>query len=160
MKTGTAPTSQEALDKRIAARMRWYKEHMDGSVVSMLGLECLGGSLAPLMIHYRYASEGWMRNPAGVTHGGMLATMLDNAMGMTACIVSPYEDGIAPTAELHVSYLRPVPVDQAIRISVSVDHVSARLIRMRAKLWLEGEEDTLRVTGQSVNCPKPDTKLL
>ena len=159
MKTENTRISQEALDARIEARMRWYKDRMDGSVVSMLGVECLGGSVSPLKLNYRYVSEAWMRNPAGVTHGGMLATMLDNAMGITARIVSPSE-GIAPTAELHVSYLRPVPVDTAIRIAVSVDQISSRMIRMRAKLWLEGDEDTLCVTGQAVYCPRPGARAM
>lgn len=157
MNTECTPINQETLDARIEERMCWYREHMDGSIVSMLGMECLGGSFTPLVVNYRYQTEDWMRNPAGITHGGMLATMLDNAMGMTAFIVLP-RNSIAPTAELHVSYLRPVPVGQSIRIAVTVDHISSRMIRMRATMWIESREDAPCVTGQAVYCPRPDAK--
>ena len=46
----------------------------------------------------------------GFIHGGIIATLLDEAMGK----VNRFHDVLAVTAELTVEYLRPVPVDEEI----------------------------------------------
>ncbi len=46
----------------------------------------------------------------GFLHGGIIATVLDEAMGK----VNRFDDLRAVTAELRVEYLRPVPVDEEI----------------------------------------------
>ena len=48
----------------------------------------------------------------GFIHGGIIATVLDEAMGK----VSRFSDVHAVTAELTVEYLKPVRVDQEIRV--------------------------------------------
>lgn len=47
---------------------------------------------------------------AGFLHGGIIATLLDEAMGK----VNRFRGVRAVTAELNVEYLRPVPVEQEI----------------------------------------------
>jgi uncharacterized protein (TIGR00369 family) len=47
---------------------------------------------------------------AGMAHGGIIATLLDEAMGK----VCRFRDVRAVTAELTVEYLKPVKVDQEI----------------------------------------------
>ncbi|MDN4174264.1 PaaI family thioesterase [Nocardioides sp. SOB77] len=44
-------------------------------------------------------------NPAGTVHGGMLATLVDTAMG--AAVRSTTEDQVPATSQLTVTYLRP-----------------------------------------------------
>jgi uncharacterized protein (TIGR00369 family) len=52
------------------------------------------------------ASERFL-NPAGVVQGGFLAAMLDDTLG--PALVATLGDGEwAPTADLHVQFLRPV----------------------------------------------------
>jgi uncharacterized protein (TIGR00369 family) len=46
----------------------------------------------------------------GMAHGGIIATLLDEAMGK----VNRFRGVRAVTAELNVEYLRPVPVEQEI----------------------------------------------
>jgi uncharacterized protein (TIGR00369 family) len=46
----------------------------------------------------------------GFAHGGIIATLLDEAMGK----VNRFRGVLALTAELNVEYLRPVPVEQEI----------------------------------------------
>jgi uncharacterized protein (TIGR00369 family) len=46
----------------------------------------------------------------GMAHGGIVATLLDEAMGK----VNRFRGVRAVTAELNVEYLRPVPVEQEI----------------------------------------------
>jgi uncharacterized protein (TIGR00369 family) len=44
-------------------------------------------------------------NPAGTVHGGMLATLVDTAMG--AAIRSAVDDEAPATSQLSITYLRP-----------------------------------------------------
>jgi uncharacterized protein (TIGR00369 family) len=63
-----------------------------------------------------------------VMHGGIVALLLDEAMGK----LNRVEAIVAPTAELSVQYLRPVPVGQKIL-------VSARRTRQEGRnYWREG----------------------
>ena len=48
----------------------------------------------------------------GFIHGGIIATVLDEAMGK----VCQFSDVRAVTAELNVEYLKPVPVDEEISV--------------------------------------------
>ncbi len=48
----------------------------------------------------------------GFIHGGIIATVLDEAMGK----VSRFSDVRTVTAELKIDYLRPVPVDEEITV--------------------------------------------
>lgn len=49
----------------------------------------------------------------GIAHGGVVATMLDEAIGMHAFGVLGVE---APTAQLNISYRAPVPTETPIHI--------------------------------------------
>jgi uncharacterized protein (TIGR00369 family) len=44
-------------------------------------------------------------NPAGTVHGGVLATLVDTAMG--AAVRSTVDDDVPATSQLTVTYLRP-----------------------------------------------------
>jgi len=50
---------------------------------------------------------------AGFTHGGVIAILLDEAMGK----ISKLADERAVTAELSIEYRKPVPVDAEITVS-------------------------------------------
>lgn len=52
-------------------------------------------------------TETWMRNPAGTLHGGLGATVLDQAMGLIPYCLKTGA-GIAPTVQLSVNYHRPL----------------------------------------------------
>jgi len=71
----------------------------------------------------------------GVVHGGVQATMMDEAMGFAAHAAlahEPDELDIA-TIELAVKYHRPTPTGEPLRIR-------ARLVRNEGRdLWMEGE---------------------
>ncbi|MBI3934264.1 MAG: PaaI family thioesterase [Acidobacteria bacterium] len=62
-----------------------------------------------------------------ILHGGIVALLMDEAMGK----FNRVEEIVAPTAELSVEYLRPVPVGRKI-------HVEARRIRQQGRhYWRE-----------------------
>jgi uncharacterized protein (TIGR00369 family) len=75
-----------------------------------------------------------------VLHGGIVALLLDEAMGK----FNRLDAIVAPTAELSVEYLRPVPVGRRIR-------VAARRIRQEGRnYWREStiEDETGRLLAR------------
>ena len=70
--------------------------------------------------------SGWQR----LTHGGLLATLLDEAMAH-ACISS---EGNAVTVELTVRYLKAVEVGQNVRVNGWVQEVKGRVLETRGEI--------------------------
>ena len=65
----------------------------------------------------------------GIVHGGLVATLLDEAMGKLA-----YELGRpALTATLEVRFRRPARVGEAIAVEAAIDDPDRRLIAARAR---------------------------
>lgn len=58
----------------------------------------------------RFRVDREFQGPPGYVHGGIIATLLDEAMGK----VSRFSDVRTMTAELNVEYHRPVPVEEEI----------------------------------------------
>jgi uncharacterized protein (TIGR00369 family) len=87
----------------------------------------------------------------GLMHGGLVATILDEAMGWAI-----YGRGIwAMTARMQVRFRRSVPLDRRLRVSAHVTNQRQRLLQARAELrdeggtlLAEGEGAFLRVTPE------------
>jgi uncharacterized protein (TIGR00369 family) len=62
--------------------------------------------VCPFRLDQRYTG------PPGHCHGGIIATILDEAMGK----VNKLRQVIAVTAQMTVDYLRPVPLNQPLRV--------------------------------------------
>lgn len=70
--------------------------------------------------------QGWK----GIAHGGIIATLLDEAMTRLAWIVC----GGALTAEMTVRYVLPVPVGEPVFIRGEIVAESRKLVEMKASL--------------------------
>src|SRR3954465_13041067 len=65
-------------------------------------------------------------NPAGTVHGGVLATLVDTAMGLAARS-APGEDDVPATSQLTVTYLRPGkpgPLTVTARVRTRGEHLT------------------------------------
>ncbi|PKI85460.1 hypothetical protein MVES1_000356 [Malassezia vespertilionis] len=80
------------------------------------GAEKLGGSEGDgtVIVHVGRDLCGY----EGVVHGGLTATMFDEALARTAFYALPHHMGV--TAKLQVVYFRPVPADQFLTIETEV----------------------------------------
>jgi len=87
----------------------------------------------------------------GLMHGGLVATILDEAMGWAI-----YGKGIwAMTARMQVRFRQSVPLDRRLRVSARVTNQRHRLLQARAELHddggtllAEGEGSFFRVTPE------------
>jgi uncharacterized protein (TIGR00369 family) len=73
---------------------------------------------------------------AGFAHGGIIATLLDEAMGK----VCRFRDARAVTAELTVEYLKPVRVEQEIVVEGFETEQKGRNLFMSGEIRNEGGE--------------------
>ena len=75
--------------------------------------------------------QGWQ----AIFHGGILATPLDE-VSVHACMS---ENTQFVTAGINVRYLKPVPVEQPIRVVAKVSAVKRRKLTVAAELYAAGE---------------------
>jgi uncharacterized protein (TIGR00369 family) len=77
------------------------------------------------------AFQGWQ----GVVHGGILATLLDETSVYATKGLVPH----VVTAEIAVSYKKPVPVETEVVISATVVSRRRKIIEVRGQIEIDGE---------------------
>lgn len=105
----------------------------------------------------RCRTESWMRNALGTLHGGISATILDQAMGAFAFCLLPGE-GIAPTIELQTVYHRPLMAGEDVLARVFVTAKTHTLLHFRGELYAAGTPEKLCVSGSGMYYFKPFPK--
>ena len=88
----------------------------------------------------------WMRNIPGTLHGGMCATVVDQAMGFIAHCVKRGE-GTAPTVELQVSYHRPLIPGEDVVVKVRVISVTRTLMRLSSEAYQAAKPEKICLTA-------------
>jgi uncharacterized protein (TIGR00369 family) len=115
------------------------------------GLATLLGMATDLVedgrVVFSFEASEQLANPFGTVHGGIVATVLDSAMGMAALTVTP-EGAATTTATLEVKYLRPVATDAGrLRAEGVVVHAGRRVVTAEGRLV--GPDDRLLATATS-----------
>ena len=94
-------------------------------------------------------TEPWMCNHYGTLHGGLCATIMDQAMGMVcSCLKKGY--GTCTTVQLNTNYHRPVPAGDDILIQIQVMSVTRSLVNMSCQLIHPDKPDKFSVTGSAI----------
>lgn len=89
----------------------------------------------------------------GVVHGGLVSTLLDEAMAYAAMSIG----GFCATAEITVKFRRPVLIGIPVRIEAEVTEQRGRFIRLRASLL---QEDTEKASGTGTFIRVPGKRIL
>jgi uncharacterized protein (TIGR00369 family) len=83
------------------------------------------------------------QGPPGLVHGGLLAVLLDEAMGSV-----PHEArGIRLTTEMTVRYRRPTPIDTDLVCRAHVADASERQLSVVATIAAADDPNTVLVEG-------------
>lgn len=88
-----------------------------------------------------FTVENYMRNPAGVMHGGAMAGAMDIAMGSLTFYFSG--EYLTPTINMNVSYERPGIVGKRLFVESQVLSCGKTMAYATAKAWMEGQEDKI-----------------
>ncbi len=84
--------------------------------------------------------------PPGYSHGGIIATILDEAMGK----VNRFRNVLALTSSMEIRYLKPVPLGVKLTVTGHEQSVEGRLHRNVAEIRNEKGEILARSTGTFV----------
>lgn len=106
----------------------------------------------------RWTPEPWHMASPGILNGGIIASLLDCHMAITATAHAYRQEGrtlgsapalVYVTATLHVDYLKPTPIGE-VQLRARVSQDAGRRITVAASLMAGGEE-TARGEGVFVN---------
>jgi uncharacterized protein (TIGR00369 family) len=104
-------------------------------------------------IHGRFRIGPQYAGGAGFVHGGIIATLLDEAMGK----VNRFRGVRAVTAELNIEYLKPVPIDADIEIEAHEVDMKGRNLYHVGEIRNAQGDVLARGRGRFVNVTKAQT---
>ena len=87
----------------------------------------------------------WEKNPNDVIHGGIMATMIDTAIGLTTIAVT---ETLTPTINLQISYLRPCPADGMVAVRAYITMLGGSVIHTRAEAYDTREPEKIVATAE------------
>jgi len=91
----------------------------------------------------RFRLDDRFTGPPGHCHGGIIAAILDEAMGK----VNRLRDVVAVTSQMTVDYLKPVPLNQPLRVESREVSVSGRRHINQAEILNRKKEVLARSRG-------------
>ena len=94
----------------------------------------------------KYVPRGEHQGYTGVLHGGILATLLDEAMVYAAVTLGRW----TATGEMTVRYLRPAPTGRPLAVLAEVTRNQRRLVECRAEIRSEDGTVLATATGKLV----------
>ena len=97
-------------------------------------------------IYFGSATQG----PPGFAHGGSIATVLDETMGIAAWIAGYTVVSI----ELNVKYKKMLPVNGVVTIEANIDSISNRKVTTKAKIYDNTGTIFSLSDGTYLNIPK------
>ena len=120
-----------------------------GTIAEMLKFEVISCDEIHDFYVLKCHAEPWMANHYGTLHGGICATIMDQAMGMVcACLKKGF--GTCTTVQLESDYHRPIPAGDDILVQVHVMSMTRSLINMTCELIHPGKPDKYSVTGSAI----------
>lgn len=127
-------------------RRRLFEFAKEFPLFKLLGIELL--EVEPKRAQMRLTLRDDLRNPNGVMHGGVIATLIDTAISQSMLMTDEYQKlretrGSMTSVDLRIKYLRPVG-DGAITCDARITHLGRRVGHASAVVTnAEGKEIAL-----------------
>lgn len=119
-------------------------EKRKSTIAGMIEPRFLGCDSAAASTTIGFPGKPWELNPNGVIHGGVIATMMDTAMGISTIVLV---DTLTPTIDLHVSYLRPCPADGVLAVRSTISMAGGSIVHVRGEMYDTRDPETLIATA-------------
>ena len=116
--------------------------HTIAGMLKPMYLECDCETMETLI---GFPGQEWETNPNGVIHGGIIATMIDTAIGITTIAIT---DTLTPTINLQISYLRPCPADGVLAVRSHITMLGGSVIHTRGEMFDTRDPATLIATAE------------
>ena len=140
------------LGERVRSRIAEVNAAVPGSIAEMLNFRFVSQENDVIVMTCQ--TMPWMRNPAGTLHGGLCATILDQAMGFVSYCLKAGE-GTAPAIHLAVDYHRPLCPGEQVYVRVHVVNVSRNLMNLTAEAYQASCPEKICLSGSGVYFFKP-----
>ena len=88
-----------------------------------------------------FPAEAYMRNPAGVMHGGAVAGAMDITLGSLTFYMSG--EYLTPTISMNVSYERPIPTGSRLYVEAECYSCGKTMAYAAARAWVEGHPEKI-----------------
>ncbi len=105
------------------------KERKD-TINALLQMELMAVEEAQKKIVLAFPISAWELNPDEHTHGGILATILDVAMGCAAYAFS--QATFTPTIQMAVNFVKGSNQNDKLQVEAICDHAGSRMAMVRA----------------------------
>lgn len=149
----------ESLEHLINRRLRYAQQNLAGTLTAILDLKLLECNEQENRFVYMAHTAPWMINFQGTLHGGMGATLVDQAMGHTAFCLKQ-GPGITPTIDMTVKYHRPLMADEDVILQVRLVSRTRTLMYITCEAYRACAPDKVCVSSTATYFYKPDGKHL
>lgn len=143
-----------SMEEKVRNRLSSIHSLAPGSIGSQMNYELLECDEATGLYVMKCRTFDWMRNIPGTLHGGMCATVVDQAMGFIAFCLKQ-ECGTAPTVQMNVDYHRPLIPGEDVIVRVKVLTVTKSLMRLTAEAVLASCPEKICLTSSATYFNKP-----
>lgn len=144
-----------SMEVRLQEYIANIHEKHKGSIGDMLDFRVVSCNEEKDDYELECRTAAWMCNHYGTLHGGICATILDQAMGMV-CFCLKRGVGVCTTVQLEADYHRPIMTGESILVKVHVISVTRSLINMTAELVQPSKPDKISVSGSAIFFYKED----
>ena len=138
-----------SMEEAVRARLAAIHELAPGSIGDQMQYELVDCDPDAGLYTLRCKTFPWMRNIPGTLHGGMCATVVDQAMGFIAYCLKRGE-GTAPTVQMQVNYHRPLIPGEDVVIRIRVISVTRSLMTLNAEAALASSPDRICLTSSAI----------
>lgn len=145
------------LGERVRSRIAQVNASVPDTIVEMMHFQFVSCEHDDIVMTCQ--TMPWMRNPAGTLHGGLCATILDQAMGFVSYCLKDGE-GSAPAVHLSVNYHRPLHPGERVIVKVHVVSATRSLMNLTAEAYQESCPEKVCLSGSGMYYHKVDSNVL
>lgn len=127
-------SGENDLGQLVQQRIDLVNTGVPGSIGEMMDFRVTGWDAEAQEVTMTCRTFDWMRNYAGTLHGGMCATIVDQAMGFVSNALKG-GTAVVPTVQLSVNYHRPLIPGELALVKVRVVSETRTLITLESQAW-------------------------
>lgn len=142
------------MEERVRSRIAEIKQEAFGTIGEKLHFQLIDCDEEKGDYIFSCQTDVWMRNYAGTLHGGMCATILDQAMGFVSYCMKP-GPGTAPTVQMEVDYHRPLIPGEDVIVKVHVVTATRSLMNLTVEAMQSSKPDRICLSGSGIYFYKP-----
>lgn len=120
------------LEQMVRDRIEKVNAGVPDSIGAMMDFQVLPAGDDPKAVTMTCQTFPWMRNYAGTLHGGMCATVVDQAMGFVSNALKGGQ-AVVPTVQLNVNYHRPLNPGERVAVRVRLVSETRTLVTLSAE---------------------------